>query len=233
MVAGLINTDHITKTLAEATTLVMLQQKFYRLVSLEMTDHSTPHFNRTMHHTTVANVQRSDCKKQYRQVKVSPSPQYVQLCTGCGRYSHPNGSMNCKDCPTPKMACFNEGIFRYMGKVSRKPKGGSANRSAVSAAKEESHIFATRGSMKQPRRRNDQSRWVNQRSKANAARPKAIPHLIWNGDKFQRGFPDPPPCLTVVVVALRSEANKEFGHLPVKANSFRTHYVTAIADTLA
>ena len=41
MMAGLANTEHQTKILAEATTLVMLQQKFDRLVSLEMTDHST------------------------------------------------------------------------------------------------------------------------------------------------------------------------------------------------
>ena len=38
MVAGLANIDHQTKILAEAATLTTLQQKFDRLVSLEMTD---------------------------------------------------------------------------------------------------------------------------------------------------------------------------------------------------
>ena len=46
--------------------------------------------------------------------------------------------MNRKDCPAAKMACFNRGIFGHMEKVGRKPKGGSANRLAVSAAKKES-----------------------------------------------------------------------------------------------
>ena len=232
MVAGLTNTDHQTKILAEATTLVTLQQKFNRLVSLEMTDHSTPHFNSTMHHTTVVNMQRSDRKKQSREVKISPTPQYVQPFRECRRYSHPSRSMNCKDCPTAKMACFNYGIFGHMEKVCRKPKGGSANRSAASAAKEESHIFATRRCTKQPRRRKDQSGRVNQRGKANATQPKAIPHLVWNGDKFQRGFLDTQPFLTITVVPM-PEAHKEFGHLPIKANSFWTHCVTAIADTRA
>ena len=164
IVAGFANMDHQTKILAEAITLVIVQQNFDRLVSLEMTNHSTPHFNSTMHHTTVANVQRSDCKKQSWEVKTSPTPQYVQPCRGCGKYSHPNGSMNCKERPAAKMAYFNRGIFRHMEKVCRKPKEGSANRSAASAAKEESHIFATRGCTKLPTR-NDQSGRVNQRLK--------------------------------------------------------------------
>ena len=42
IVAGLANMDHQTKILVEAITLVTLQQNFDRLVSLEMTDHSTP-----------------------------------------------------------------------------------------------------------------------------------------------------------------------------------------------
>ena len=167
MVAGFTNMDPQTKILVGATTLVMQQQKY-----------STPHFNSTMYHTMVVNMQRSDCKKQSREVKISPTPQYVQPCRGCRRYSHLNRSMNCKDYPAAKMACFNCGIFGHMEKVCQKPKGGSANRSALSAANEESHIFITRGCMKLPRRRNDQSKIVNQRGKANAARPKAIPHLI-------------------------------------------------------
>ena len=170
-----------------------------------------------MHHTMVANMQKSDRKKQSQEVKTSLTPQYVQPCRGCGKYLHPNGSMNRKDCPAAKMTFFNCGIFGHMEKVCQKPKGGSANRLATSEAKEES--FAIRRYMKQPRRRNDQSGRVNWRGKANATWPKAIPHLVWNGDKFQRGFLDPPPILTVTVIPM-PEAHAEFRHTLIKANKF-------------
>ena len=97
IVAGLTHTDHQTKILAEATTLVTLQQKFDRLVGLEMTDHSTPHFNSTMHHTTVVNVQRSDRKKQSQEVKISPTPQYVQPCRECRRVNKLQGLSRIQD----------------------------------------------------------------------------------------------------------------------------------------
>ena len=98
------------------------------------------------------------------------------------------------------------------------------------ASREKSHIFATRGCAKQSRRRTNQSGKVNRRSKANPTRQKAIPHLDWNGDKFQKGFPDPPPFLRVSVTPI-PEAHTEFGYIFVKTNSFRTHHVIAIADT--
>ena len=63
MEAGLTNIDHQTKILAEAATLTTLQQKFDRLVSLEMTDQLMPHFSNIMHHTMTANMQSSDHKK--------------------------------------------------------------------------------------------------------------------------------------------------------------------------
>ena len=72
-------------------------------------------------------------------------------------------------------------VYSDTWKKCAKNQRGSTNRSAVSATKEESHIFAIRGCTKQPRRRNDQSGRVNWRGKANTARPKAILHLVWNG----------------------------------------------------
>ena len=64
MVEGLTNMDHQTKILAEVVTLTMLQQKFNKLVSLDMTDQAITPFGNIMCCTTTANIQRSDRKKQ-------------------------------------------------------------------------------------------------------------------------------------------------------------------------
>ena len=48
MVVKLASMEHQSKILAEAVTLAMLQQKFDRLVSLEMTNQLIPHFCNTM-----------------------------------------------------------------------------------------------------------------------------------------------------------------------------------------
>ena len=47
LVAGLLNTEHQGKILAEANILTILEQKFHRLVSLETTDKATPTFETT------------------------------------------------------------------------------------------------------------------------------------------------------------------------------------------
>ena len=49
------------------------------------------------------------------------------------------------------------------------------------------------------------------------------------GTSFRGDFRIPPPFLTITVVPM-PEAHEEFRHTPVKAKSFHTHPVTAIAD---
>ena len=147
--AGLTNMEHQSKILVEAATLTMMQQKFDRFVSLEMTDQLTPHFNDIMHCTTKANMQRLDHKKS-REVRTSLTSQYVKPHRGCEKYSHPNRSMNRKDCLVAKVACFNCEIIEHMERVCQKPKRGSTNKSAASMQKE-SHILTTRGYIEGPR----------------------------------------------------------------------------------
>ena len=140
MAAGFTITEHQSKTLAKAVILSTLQQKFYLLVSLEITDHSKPlYFSNILHHTTTANVQRSNCKKQSWEVRTSPTPQSTKPCRGCGEYSYPNGLSNWKDCLAAKMVNFNFGIIRHMERVCQKPKRESVNKSAASMMREESH----------------------------------------------------------------------------------------------
>jgi len=45
MIAGLVNMEHQNRVLAEAATLITLEQKFHRLVSLETMDMSTPYLH--------------------------------------------------------------------------------------------------------------------------------------------------------------------------------------------
>ena len=96
MVTGLTNTELQSKISAEVTTFTTLQQKFDRLISLEMTDQLIPHFCNTMHHTTMANMQRSNCKQQCRKVKISLTPQYTKSCRGCAKDSPPIGYIDHK-----------------------------------------------------------------------------------------------------------------------------------------
>lgn len=70
-VAGLTNVEHESKILAEAAALTTLEQKFDRLVSLEMTDGSTSHLYNTMHSVTLSNVQRSDRKQRSQKANTS------------------------------------------------------------------------------------------------------------------------------------------------------------------
>ena len=144
MVAELANTDHQTKMLAEAATLTTQQQKFNRLVSLEMTDQSTLYFSNIMHCTTTVNVQRLNCKQQSREIRTSLTPQYAKPCRRCERHSHPNRSRNCKDSPAAKMTCFDCRIIKHFERIRQKPKRGSSKRSAATSMREESSIFAAR-----------------------------------------------------------------------------------------
>ena len=54
LIAGLYNTDHQAKVLAEAATLTTLQNKFDRLISLETTDFATKRLNMTVSPGTTA-----------------------------------------------------------------------------------------------------------------------------------------------------------------------------------
>ena len=63
MVAGLVNTEHQNRILAEAATLTTLEQRFNRIVSLETTDKSTLYLHNTMHPLALSSEQRSNHKR--------------------------------------------------------------------------------------------------------------------------------------------------------------------------
>ena len=230
MVAGLANAEHQSKILAEASNLTTLERKFDRLVSLEATAKSTPHLYNTTHPVAVSGVQKSDPKRQLQNVNTIRTPRYNWPCKGCGRTSHPNGSMDRKDCPAAKMVCFFCGRIGHAKRVCQQLNRGSVNRATTTGSKEESCTFSTKGhtdSFSGMACQNTQRKW---RGKVNPAQANAVPHLIWNGNRFQRGPPDPPPSLTIEITLI-PEAHAEFGHASKKVSNLRTHRITAVPDT--
>lgn len=222
MVAVLANVEHQSKILVETTTLTTLEQKFDRLVSLEMVYKLAPYLHSTIHPVILSNVQRSDCKWQSQKVKIFPTPQSIKPCRGCGRTSHLNGSMNQKGCLAAKLACFNCGLIGH--------KNRSANRLKMCTTKQVSHVFTTKGHMEDPSRMAHQLGQIKRRGKLNSAQPKSMPHLIWNGSKFWGEPPDPPLSLTKEVTMFL-EAHAEFGYTSMAPSSFYTHQITTVADT--
>ena len=117
MITGLANMEHQSRDLVKATTLITLEQKFNRLVSLETTDQLTPHIHNTMHPLALSSVQRSDYKQQSQETKTSSTPQYTKPCRGYGRTLHPSESMGQKDCLRVKLICHNCGLTGHLKKV--------------------------------------------------------------------------------------------------------------------
>lgn len=89
MIAGLANLDHQNRILAEAASLVTLDQKFNRLVCLETTDKSAPNFHDTTRPLASFNMQRSD-----QDTETPSTLRRKKPCSRCGKTSHPGGSMN-------------------------------------------------------------------------------------------------------------------------------------------
>ena len=221
MVAGLANMEHQCKILSEATTLTTLEEKFNRLVSLETTDKSTPHLYSDIHPATISNIQKSDHGRR--------APQETKPCGYCGENLHPDGSRSRWSCRAAKIKCNNCGITGHVMKACRRARWESTNRSSVDTV--ESSILTSRVHNKGSSRiAYPVKRSKRGRGKVSPTQPKAVPHLIWNGSKFQRGSPDPPPTLTLEVT-LVPEAHAEFGYTAMEANSLHTHRITAIADT--
>ena len=124
--------------------------------------------------------------------------------------------MDHKDCPAAKIACFSCEIIGHMEKMCQNPKKWSA--SATNMSRRESCILSTKKHTEGPSRMTSQSEKGNQRGKSNLAQPKGVPHLVWNGSKFQRRPLDLPLSL-MVEVTLMSEAHTELGYAANKLNS--------------
>ena len=140
LVAGLANDKQKAKILAEANTLTTLEQKFSRLVSLEMTDKSTPHLQSSIAPPTTFVTLRS---KQKRWFEVDDTPEIPPqtACKGCGGRSHPKGR---KNCPAAKQQCFKCGLVGHLGRVCRKPKKVPTTESTSQSIKHRSVVFCNK-----------------------------------------------------------------------------------------
>ena len=91
MIAGLFNTDHQSRVMAEAATFTTLQQKFHKLISLETTDQSTSHLHSqpqpvlsAAHKSVYKQSQRNTEETRLRERKHDLVN--VKPCNGCGKH---------------------------------------------------------------------------------------------------------------------------------------------------
>ena len=220
LISGLANPEHQNKVLSEAATLTTLELKFNRLVCLETTEKSTPHFPKAPDTIASSHTQRSVHARQPKDKKSSPTPQNIRPCVGCGKTTHPNGSMNRKYCPAIQLECHFCGSVGHIKKVCRKfAATGKDAKSKI--AKSESFSFANTSSESDPPHR------VKRRGKS---QPATTPHLEWDGKQFQVNSPEAPPSITVEVTMV-PEAHAKFGRQLRNPVSQVNHHILAIADT--
>ncbi len=108
LVAGLCNIDHKRRILADASTLVTLDQKVTRLQLLETTDKSAGMLHQSPAvKPSEAALQRSQYKKDQRASKIGTGDSGTgvvegERCRGCGAAVHPGGR---PACPAFKKKC--------------------------------------------------------------------------------------------------------------------------------
>ena len=220
MIAGLAKLEHQSRVLAEATTLITLDQKFHRLVCLETTDKSTPRFHNATHPLALSNMQRSERGQQPRETKPPSTPRYAKTCKGCGETSHPKGSMSRKNCPAVRQICQHCGLTGHSKKVCRK-LATSRTEATSKASRSESFMFTNSTPDRRP---------ACKASRRNRTQSTTVPHLEWNGGLFQISPPEPPPSVRVEIAMLPG-THAAFGRVPKDPVSLRSHHVLAFADT--
>ena len=111
MISGLRNPEHQTRLLADVASLESFQDKFDKLMSLEVTDKSTPHLSQNSPAQLPASSAagaKSDYQKQKSGRGVIHKPKPVEArtsCRGCGKQIHPAGRR--KECPAFRHICTN------------------------------------------------------------------------------------------------------------------------------
>ena len=168
-----------------------------------------------MHPLALSNVQRSDHKQWSPETKTTSTPRYPKPCSGCGKISHPGGSMDRKSCPAVGLVCHYCGVKGHIKKVCRKRVMSGTGTTSKASRSEESFMFANKNYTVR---------------KHNRMQLRAMPHLAWNGEQFERSPPDPPPLATVEV-AMTPRTHAKFGCVPTGPASRRSHKIIAFADT--
>ena len=220
MVAGLANSEHQSRVLAEAATLTTLEQKFNRLTCLESTDKATPHFHNTHSHT-LSNVQRSGPGQRPQETKTPSSPRYAKLCEGCGETSHPNGCTNRRDSPATRQKCYHCGMRGHYKKSCKKLTTSRTEDTSRATRSAESVMFVNN---------TPESHTACKANRHDKTQLATVPHLEWDGKQFQRNPPEPPPVVTVEITML-PRTHAAYGHAPKDAISDSSHHILAFADT--
>jgi len=123
--------------------------------------------------------------------------------------------MDRKSCPAVGLVCHYCGVKGHIKKVCRKRVMSGTGTTSKASRSEESFMFANKNYTVR---------------KHNRMQLRAMPHLAWNGEQFERSPPDPPPLATVEV-AMTPRTHAKFGCVPTGPASRRSHKIIAFADT--
>ena len=123
--------------------------------------------------------------------------------------------MDRKSCPAVGLVCHYCGVKGHIKKVCRKRMTSRTDTTSKASRSEEPFMFANTNHAV---RRHNRTQW------------RAVSHLTWNGEQFERSPPDPPPLATVEV-AMMPRTHAKFGCVPTGPLSRRSHKTIAFADT--
>ena len=155
LIIGIRNQDHQAKILAEAPSLVTLEDKIKRLQALETTEDSAiqlkPTNLKTDSSTTSAAATKGSSYKrvkgrQHEKPNQTNEKDKEKKCRWCGRKNHPGKTMQRKDCPAFNKICSNCGIKGHFTEVCQRSRSNQikTNQAQTDASDEsESELSAS------------------------------------------------------------------------------------------
>lgn len=227
LIAGLHNSDHQAKVLAEATTLTTLQLKFDKLVSLETTDQATKRLNMSVSPSasvSTTNIANSSNRYQQR-YNTRNSNQSTRNSNNNQNTRNNNNNQNTRNSNNS-----NENVFKCKGcGLTFHPNNKSMKRSDCPAFNLNCDNCGIKGHYKRVCRKPLQQRTTSNSNISEEAQAEseqnllvseetsyifvnnvvieetsnnetvAIPHMEWNGTQFEAQPPLPPPKMTITI----------------------------------
>ena len=195
LIAGVTNTTHQSKVLAEASTRKSLKDKFDLLLSLEATDKSTSQL--------AVEGKSALSALQTKHAWTNRDGRKIDKCVSCGRLKHTAG----KECPALKMTCYNCGGIGHMAKACKKPRKSNKKSRSSQACQESVDTDSEEESV------SFGSFLFSQNDvdiEANHKEGLGMPHMEWNGKEFVPEKPASPPKIAVSIVVM-DDVHKKFG----------------------
>ena len=139
MISGLRNPEHQTRLLADVASLQSFQSKFDKLMSLEMTDKSTPHLSLNngppLPASTSAGAKSDYQKQKFNSGSKSKPGEQRKNCRGCGKPTHSAGRR--KECPAFNKSCTTCGRVGHFNAVCEQVKHTQTTTNNANSSPEE------------------------------------------------------------------------------------------------